>query len=193
MQKKAFISTQGPLPKTFPDFWLMVWMEKTVVIVMTTRTVERCRQKCGQYWPLEENSEEQYGDMRVRNMGLEVSPDYVITRLAVSDAKVSARLILFHNTNADSCIIHQGDEREVTHLLFNSWPDYGVPHSAIAMLDFRQKVRDCQKAGVQKLGAEWDGHPNGPPIVVHCSAGIGRTGTFITLDISESYPLFHEV
>lgn len=73
----------------------------------------------------------------------------------------------------------------MTHLLFNSWPDYGVPHSAIAMLDFRQKVRDCQKAGVQRLRDEWDGHPNGPPIVVHCSAGIGRTGTFITLDISE--------
>lgn len=90
MQKKAFISTQGPLPKTFPDFWLMVWMEKTVVIVMTTRTVERCRQKCGQYWPLEENSEVEYGNVKVRNMGLDVSPDYVITRLSVSDAKVSA-------------------------------------------------------------------------------------------------------
>lgn len=89
MQKKAFISTQGPLPKTMPDFWRMVWSEKTVVIVMTTRTVERCRQKCGQYWPLEENSEEEYGDMKVRNMGLDVSPDYVITRLSISDAKVS--------------------------------------------------------------------------------------------------------
>ena len=88
MQKKAFISTQGPLAKTIPDFWRMVWLEKTVVIVMTTRTVERCRQKCAQYWPLEEQMEEDYGSIHVRNLGLEVSPDYVITRLLVTDAKV---------------------------------------------------------------------------------------------------------
>ena len=79
--------------------------------------------------------------------------------------------------------LQQSGSRQITHLLFNSWPDYGVPHSAIAMLDFRQKVRDCQKEGVARLGSEWAGHPNGPPIVVHCSAGIGRTGTLITLDV----------
>ena len=50
-QNKAFIFSQGPLPRTFVDFWQLVWEQKVMVIVMTTKTIERHRQKCGQYWP----------------------------------------------------------------------------------------------------------------------------------------------
>lgn len=70
----------------------------------------------------------------------------------------------------------------MSHWQFTSWPDYGVPSSAMAMLNFLQRVRDQQAAMVkQQLGTKWTGHPRGPPMVVHCSAGIGRTGVFIRL------------
>jgi len=79
------------------------------------------------------------------------------------------------------------ESREVTHFQFVSWPDYGVPDSALSMLTFLQRVRETQATATLNLqqGPDgWKGHPLGPPIVVHCSAGIGRTGTFATLDIS---------
>lgn len=62
------------------------------------------------------------------------------------------------------------------HYFYVSWPDFGVPKSASAMLDFREHVLQRREAAVQSLGSSWTGPPGGPPVVVHCSAGIGRTG-----------------
>ena len=64
---------------------------------------------------------------------------------------------------------------------FTSWPDYGVPDSAMAMLEFLGYVRESQARLTAAYGSSWTGHPLGPPIVVHCSAGIGRTGEHIGL------------
>ncbi|XP_076075661.1 receptor-type tyrosine-protein phosphatase T-like [Mytilus galloprovincialis] len=58
--------------------------------------------------------------------------------------------------------------REIHHFHFTEWPDHGVPDS-IKVVNFYRKVKSktCSQLG---------------PIVVHCSAGIGRTGTFIAID-----------
>ncbi|XP_076053155.1 protein tyrosine phosphatase Meg2 isoform X3 [Oratosquilla oratoria] len=163
-QKNAFISTQGPLPSTFGDFWRMIWEQHVCVVVMTTRGVERGRTKCGQYWPVTQGATATHQHYTITNTLLQQFRDYAMAQLSVVDNRT-------------------GEERKVEHLQFTAWPDYGVPESALAMLDFLTHVRESQTRLTSALGDTWTGHPLGPPIVVHCSAGIGRTGTFCTLDI----------
>ncbi|KAL0271475.1 UNVERIFIED_CONTAM: hypothetical protein PYX00_008556 [Menopon gallinae] len=162
-QKNAFISTQGPLLKTTADFWRMVWEQHCLVIVMTTKVVERGRAKCHQYWEQEEGSAV-YGNFEIRTKSVETYVDFTISRLELVNLKTE-------------------ESREVYHFQYTSWPDYGTPHSALAILDFLERMRLQQRKMVASLGDTWAGHPRGPPIVVHCSAGVGRTGTFCTIDI----------
>ena len=51
-----------------------------------------------------------------------------------------------------------------------AWPDHGVPTNAISLVNFIKRVRNTHPYSRQDL------------LLVHCSAGVGRTGTFITLD-----------
>ncbi|XP_056132483.1 receptor-type tyrosine-protein phosphatase C [Lampris incognitus] len=60
-------------------------------------------------------------------------------------------------------------EREVTHIQFISWPDHGVPEEPHLLLKLRRRVN------------AFNNFFSGP-IVIHCSAGVGRTGTYIGID-----------
>ncbi|XP_060579602.1 receptor-type tyrosine-protein phosphatase epsilon-like [Ruditapes philippinarum] len=60
-------------------------------------------------------------------------------------------------------------KREIVQVHFTAWPDKGTPDDVTSLIEFRQKVNSTK--------TKLDG-----PIFVHCSAGIGRTGTYIALD-----------
>ncbi|KAL7980363.1 hypothetical protein Chor_014692 [Crotalus horridus] len=160
-QRNAYIGTQE---NTYNDFWRMVWEQNVLVIVMTTRIEEGGKRKCGQYWPLEKDFQIGYGTLTVTNLGTENLSHYKKTLLEMF-----------------SC--ENRERRRVTHFQYVSWPDYGVPSSAATLIDFLGAVKQQQRVAVSALGPRYKGHPGGPPIVVHCSAGIGRTGTFCALDI----------
>uniref|UniRef100_A0A8C7BFB9 protein-tyrosine-phosphatase n=1 Tax=Neovison vison TaxID=452646 RepID=A0A8C7BFB9_NEOVI len=151
--KKSYIATQGCLQNTVNDFWRMVFQENSRVIVMTTKEVERGKSKCVKYWP-DEYALKEYGVMRVRNVKESAAHDYTLRELKLSK-------------------VGQGNtERTVWQYHFRTWPDHGVPSDPGGVLDFLEEVHHKQES-IMDAG----------PVVVHCSAGIGRTGTFIVIDI----------
>ncbi|XP_072774899.1 receptor-type tyrosine-protein phosphatase V isoform X2 [Taeniopygia guttata] len=68
---------------------------------------------------------------------------------------------------------HEGlqAERFVSHLHYTAWPDHGIPESTSSIITFRELVQEHIQS-TKDAG----------PTLVHCSAGVGRTGTFIALD-----------
>ncbi|KAK2726948.1 hypothetical protein QYM36_007700, partial [Artemia franciscana] len=153
-KSRAYIGTQGPLPTTFDAYWRMIWEQKVVIIVMITNLIERGRRKCDQYWPNE--GTETYGVLDVTFIKEDVTATYTIRTFKIKHAKLRRKK-------------HVCTERIVYQYHYTSWPDHGVPEHPLPILSF---VRKSSAANPSDAG----------PIVVHCSAGVGRTGTYIVLD-----------
>ncbi|XP_071894641.1 receptor-type tyrosine-protein phosphatase eta isoform X4 [Anas platyrhynchos] len=93
-----------------------------------------------------------YGDIAVTVVLETVLPEWTIRDFNVENA----------NT---------GESRTVRQFHFTSWPDHGVPETTDLLINFRHHVHEYSSQ-----------NPIDSPVLVHCSAGVGRTGTFIAID-----------
>lgn len=158
LSKKTYIATQGPLPSTFQDFWKATWEQNSRVVVMLTREQEMGRIKCHEYWPSPKQPVMEVGAMRVVFVN-EFLPDPTIGTILVRQLKLSQR-------NQP-----ESEERSITQIQYTGWPDFGVPETPLEVL------RVVQLANEYNVPLATAG-----PMVVHCSAGCGRTGAFCVID-----------
>lgn len=161
---RFYIATQGPTSTTLIDFWRMVVEKHVPVIVCLTPQMESGMEKCGRYWPLQDD------DLVLKSGNGNI-------RVVVKNSKKERK-----DTEAD-CIVrslavefYYNDEKveqaSVTQLQFLGWPDHGVPketNKVIALIKLTRQLQEANK-----------------PVLVHCSAGCGRTGTFCVIDTAET-------
>ncbi|XP_006881696.1 PREDICTED: tyrosine-protein phosphatase non-receptor type 1-like [Elephantulus edwardii] len=152
--QRSYILTQGPLPNTCGHFWEMVWEQKSRGVVMLNRVMEKGSLKCAQYWPQKEEKEMIFEDtnLKLTLISEDIKSYYTVRQLELENVATQ-------------------ETREILHFHYTTWPDFGVPESPASFLNFLFKVRESGSLSLEH-----------GPIVVHCSAGIGRSGTFCLAD-----------
>jgi protein tyrosine phosphatase len=129
------------------------------IVVMVTREVEGGQLKCHRYWP-DPTSKPSERTKKLERI--------VVTFLSESTE---------HSYTVRKFSLTKGKEtREVVQLCYQAWPDHGVPLTSKEFLEFRDAVYSYIK-------------DHNLPLVIHCSAGVGRTGTFMAIDRFEPHTL----
>jgi hypothetical protein len=131
---------------------------------MLTKLIESSKRKCHPYWPEDPGGSVRIGRITVTNVEvLELGP-YTLTTLNLADG----------STGRDG----QPVTHTVSHYWFKKWPDHGVPtdgEGTFQTTDVLTLLRAVRRQRVMVDKKE-------SPLLVHCSAGIGRTGTIIVID-----------
>ncbi len=155
-QARGFIAAQAPTERTAETFVRMIWETGPMAVVMLTGLRELGKEKCAAYFPTGKDKSVTIGD-------------FEITVVARTDSDFV--------TVSNFSIRRKGLEhtQEFRHFWCKAWKDHDVPTGDTVteqMLDLVLAVRAYRYKA--------DGLES--PLLVHCSAGVGRTGTFILID-----------
>lgn len=149
----AYIAAQGPLPSTVNDFWRLLWECGGNIIIMACNEYEMGKNKAKQH--------------KCERYWAEEGEEKTFGEITVSliDSEISKRDFCLRQLKAK-----KGNEEKLFHQFhYTAWPDHGVPDTVTSILELVRKARELQPS-------------ENKPLIVHCSAGCGRTGTIIVLD-----------
>lgn len=179
--KRYYIATQGPTEQTVPDFWQMCYhqsdphdVSKPIVIVMVTALAEKGVKKCYKYWPdgvdyeeilLHSNDQQFHFSLHLSLLKSKTNANYTYSKLLLTPV------------GENNQPVPGFKPKEVHHFYYDKWNDFSKPNGHQVLLELSRTAWKLN--GDKNLHT---GEYNTNPLYVHCSAGVGRSGTFITLD-----------
>ncbi|KAF7284273.1 hypothetical protein GWI33_022264 [Rhynchophorus ferrugineus] len=156
-KQRFYIATQGPTKNTLPYFWQCVWEAEVYLMVQLTDPSEDMN-----YLP--------DADDRC----IDINPDFQVwwEFSQKSGFCVTSKIRLCH--------VASRRYRTIWHLHYSDWGEQGCPHRATHFLGFLEEMQSVHQ---HSMGEIPPGHNRNPPILIHCTAGVGRTGLTILTDI----------
>lgn len=160
-----YIATQNPLVNTFADFWQLVWENNVNCVIslngnsnnQSDLLFSRRRSESGDGGLSKQYFDDQVlGKFEIKQISKESHGAFSLMQLELS------------------CNDSEEPSRKVYRLEFEQWPDFGVPTDFDSFIQFIEFKNRLLKYTMVDSAAR---------LLVHCSAGCGRTGVFITLDL----------
>lgn len=169
----------------------MVWEQDVRVIVMLTAEEEGGRLKSHRYWETDEYGPLKLTRIQERKVSLEptslkTSPKRRSVSATTSSQPSSADSSIPYIIVRKFTLEHTGSPfspiREITQLQYAAWPDLGAPAHPSHVLGLVEHADAVVRASPAPSSPTPEQQRRPRPVLVHCSAGCGRTGTFCTVD-----------